>query len=134
MRKEQLDILQTPVDRPSRYIYVNDLTDQSDRTLLYGYTTERHTFHVYLKDGVFHTLVYEYNRAIPIYYNCGTSIAIDTDPFVVPNKRLYPETCDFEYCMLLRSRGALTVSFTGYDDKRSAKQYYGRLYGEPADE
>lgn len=100
-------------------ITIDDLKDKSERTLLYGYTTDRTTWHVYLLDGRITLAVYKYNEA---------PTCIDNDTWVpstlVPNKRLYPECCDFEFCCLLKSRGVY-LPFTTWQD-REPKQFYGK--------
>ena len=32
----------------------------------------------------------------------------------IPDKRLYPESCDYEFCCLLKERG-ITLPFTRFD-------------------
>lgn len=134
MNKEQLAELLGRKE-PVRLITVGDLRDQSNRTLLYGYTVERDTFHVYLRDQKFHTYVYSprYAEKPPyddaMYYAFLPSVDVDGE-YVVPNKRLYPAACDFEYCSLLLSRG-VHLPFTTFEERPPA-QYYGKVFGELA--
>jgi hypothetical protein len=44
---------------------------------------------------------------------------------IVPNKRLYPETCDYEFCRLLVQRNQ-ALPFTTYNETRSQERFYGR--------
>lgn len=48
-------------------IQAEDLFDISDRTLLYGYTCNIDTFHVYVKDKQIHTVLYrvDYQNDMP---------------------------------------------------------------------
>lgn len=36
----------------------------------------------------------------------------------------YPETCDYEFCKLLKERG-ISLPFTGFNEKRTLRDYYG---------
>ena len=61
-----------------------------DRTLLYGYTCDRKTFHVYLKDKEIHTVLYDisYDGKIPKPINM-TEVHVMSNRDYVPDKRLY---------------------------------------------
>ena len=76
-------------------ITVGNLNNKSERTLLYGYTCNRDTWHVYIKDNNIITVMYEYNKP-PV------EVKVDSNFGFVPDKRLYPARCDFEFCSLLR--------------------------------
>lgn len=45
---------------------------------------------------------------------------------LIPDKRLYPDACDAEFCGLLMRKGAL-LPFTTFNDKREPKQFHGEL-------
>lgn len=99
------------------------LKNQSDRTLIWGYTCDRQSFHVYLKDGVITRAVYM-NSYPQDLWDVRTDL---TDPAdFVPNKRAYPEACDSEFCALLKTHGA-HISFTNWDEKRQKAQFYGAI-------
>lgn len=99
-------------------VSARDLENQEDRTLLYGYTVDRDTWHVYLRDGVIHRFVYspDYNvRVVPepdqwAFQNVN---ALSYDYFqtwyngeaLIPSKRLYPNHCDYEFCSFMKSNG-----------------------------
>lgn len=115
-------------------ISVDDLFDKSNRTLLYGYTCERDTWHVYLKDGVITTLLYsKYNDNDDFenehvidgetYKYVVVDVGANSD--YVPDKRIYPNACDFEFCKLILENGG-HLPFTGVAvDGVETKQYYG---------
>jgi hypothetical protein len=70
-----------------------------DRTLLYGYDTDRRTWHVYQQHGWLHRVIYiGSNREFEFQANAEKMNARD----LVPNKRLYPEACDFAFCRELK--------------------------------
>ena len=97
-------------------IKAEDLSNKEDRTLLYGYTCDRDSWHVYIKGGkIFTTLgtLSGHIHEIKPYSNSS----------YIPDKRLYPETCDFEFCKKLIQAGE-HLPFTVWSDRKE-KQYYG---------
>lgn len=104
------------------------LSNQKNRTLLYGYTLERDTFHVYLFGGVIYRIVYkshiDHSHDI-IDFKCSSSF-VNNGQFI-PSKRLYPERCDYEFCTLLRNAGE-RLPFTAYYNNIPEEQYYGILH------
>ena len=101
-----------------------DLVDQTDRTLLYGYTCDRATFHVYLKEGIIYKAVYFKGREnLPQMLLSEDEIPLSG---YVPDKRLYPDGCDIEFCKLLKARGVV-LYFTAYTEAEP-RQFYGETY------
>lgn len=96
-----------------------------DRTLLYGYTTERATWHVYQQGGLLHKVIY-------IGSNPGfefTEVAEKIDArHPIPNKRLYPEACDFIFCWEVKRRD-VHLPFTNFGGTKvdPNKQFHGRI-------
>lgn len=72
-------------------------------TLLYGYTTERSTFHVYIhpNDENIHIIVYEYGGNI-VYSESLPAICVSS---LHPNKRVYPSKTLFTFGALLQEKG-----------------------------
>jgi hypothetical protein len=118
MTLEQMQSLAETDTTPS--FSVDELKDKSNRTLMYGYTFERNTVHVYLMDGLLHYYVYDSGEAQLNYFQ---TLSLKDVSSIVPNKRLYPETCDFEFCQLLRSKGAV-MSFTTWTP-REPQTFHG---------
>lgn len=115
MTKQEFDSI---CDREAPLICGNDLKKQNDRTLLWGYTTSRASWHVYLADGVIHTVMYDYGKEPEkqlVLNNAG----------YVPNKRVYPEASDFEFCKLLVDRG-VCIPYTSFSSSREPQKYYGK--------
>lgn len=115
MTLEEFNIL----EKKDELLSVNDLENHNDRTLLYGYTCERETFHVYLKNNEFHRVIYHDitdMRELKIEYNGE----------FIPDKRLYPESCDYEFCCLLKERG-IELPFTWFNEKGDLQdpEFYG---------
>lgn len=102
-----------------KLLTVDDLQDKSNRTLLYGYDTDRRTWHTYLMD----------NEIVTVFYDSKpVRVSVSDNTHRVPNKRLYAECCDFEFCSLLRKLGVY-LSFTTFGNNRSKTSndiYYGK--------
>lgn len=104
-------------------ISVNDLENQSDRTLIYGYTLDRYTFHVYLLNKLFYLYIYDFERKTVRTLPGEGNIDIDR---CTPSKRAYPEACDAEFCRLVIKNGG-HIPFTVFNPDREPKQFHGEL-------
>ena len=62
-REKMEEIFKTNQEIPP-VINIDDLTNQKDRTLLYGYTCERDSWHVYIKNHKIYTIFYSFNGKI----------------------------------------------------------------------
>ena len=108
---------------PQSVIGVADLVDKTPRTLIYGYTPARATFHVYLGvDGLIHVLTYNEGTAaedsdvVPFLvqgHSAGPSGGLTDNAGYVPSKRVYPAASDFAFCKLLAQHG-VQPCFTTY--------------------
>jgi len=103
----------------SPLITIKDLENKSDRTLIYGYTCDRDTFHVYIKYEHIFVIIYNYELVENKEY------IIDNSDYT-PNKRLYPSACDYEFCDKLYNASEY-MSFTNFDHDREHKIYHGKL-------
>jgi hypothetical protein len=112
------------LDTFNKSIAVSDLTDQTPRTLLYGYTTDRATFHVYLDyDGLLHLRTYDSGTDKDAVHQAKSAF----NPHdLVPSKRVYPEASDAEFCRLLILRG-VNVPFTVFNSGRAPAQFHGTI-------
>jgi len=106
-------------------ISVDELVNQEDRTLLWGYTCSRDSWHVYLLDREINLFHFVYPKE-KIKYLCQESFDLEKQS-LVPDKRLFPEACDFEFCKLLKEKG-LNLPFTVYQTDRDPKQFHGAIY------
>lgn len=118
LTREEFELVRN-IEPISYKLTIEDLEDKSDRTLLYGYTSDRYTWHVYVRDYEIVTIVYGFGELVEV-------LDIEEDKHYVPNKRLYAECCDFEFCTLLAERG-VHLPFTTFNDERVYEQYYGSL-------
>lgn len=124
MNLDQYNQLQNNKINP--VIKVSDLQNKKDRTLIYGYNTDRNTFHLYLKDYKFHIVLYEYNNTI---LKPNILITDEISPFnTYPSKRVYPECCDYEFSELVIQYTDLP--FTTFNSERLPSIFYGKLLEE----
>jgi len=95
------------------------------RTLLYGYTCDRETHHVYQDEaGGIHIYVYQNNLGAPetpIRKVDVSGDGIATLDDLVPNKRLYPQHCDHEFCLYLKDHG-VHLPFTAWGEPRKRSE------------
>jgi len=98
-----------------------------NRTLLFGYDTSYETHHVFLLDGEIHFVVYAPVKVPGTWgiHRCERGDDIDVEA-IVPNKRLYPEACDFEFCKSLIEQGN-HLSFTTFGVLKAARWRIRRL-------
>ncbi|WP_315729884.1 hypothetical protein [Bradyrhizobium sp. SZCCHNRI2010] len=90
--------------------YMVGVVPGDDRTLLYGYDTDRNTWHIFQSDGHLHKAVYFGSNREFIFKDS----ALEMDGrHLIPNKRLYAEACDYGFCLQLRRLG-LYFSFTTF--------------------
>lgn len=98
-----------------------------DRTLLFGYTLERETFHVYLKDKTIHTIIYKLRYrnddmvGVPMDMR---EIFVGSNRDYVPDKRLYPAKCDYMFCTLLKLHD-VSLPFTVWTEPTEKSDFYG---------
>lgn len=123
MNKDEYKLVEKMKPQKEHVLSPDDLKNKSDRTLLYGYTCDRDTWHVYIKDEVIHTIWYNAREDDVVI--CELPDYISNKQYI-PNKRLYPETCDFEFCSLLIDKG-VHLPFTTWNDNREEKQFYGLI-------
>jgi hypothetical protein len=92
--------------------------NREDRTLLYGYTVERTTWHVYLKDGLIHRIEYRSDAKGPYMVGVCHGVQKAWAPRrLLPDKRAYPERTDYQFARLCRDAGC-RIEFTTYDADR----------------
>jgi hypothetical protein len=126
MDQKQLEALTRHEEtvRTAIYLQAKDYTSNATRdpkTLLYGYTCDRETHHVF-QDHYGHIYIYVYRNNLD---KPETSIrkadvsgdGIESLDELVPNKRLYPQYCDFDFCVYLKERG-VHLPFTKWEEPK----------------
>ena len=123
MNKNEYEKITNLQPKNASLIKAEDLSDTTDRTLLYGYTCNRDTFHVYIKDAKIHAVIYkiDFENNAP---NFMQEIVVKTNDDYVPDKRLYPESCDYEFCEKLKGLGC-HLPFTTWTGNETKKQFRG---------
>lgn len=121
MDKSQFDRLAEKEEETT--IRPGELKDQSDRLLVDGYDTDRQTYQLYLEDGQFVLRFYGYEDIdlAPVAWRTVDGEAVEVTR-LYPNKRIYPETTDFEFVRLLLRRGG-TPSLTPWDQARYDRKH-----------
>jgi len=75
-----------------------------------------------LKDGKFHHIIYNPTGSTTICSD-GQKIGMDD---CVPDKRVYSEACDYEFCKLLINYG-VSIPFLSHNPDRPKQQFYGKV-------
>jgi hypothetical protein len=102
-----------------------------ERTLAYGFTSDRDTWHCYLHGANIHVLVYKRatNSAVSHLARPTWNVAE-----LAPDKRVYPESVDARFALLLLERGQ-DLPYTRFDENRHARvaelTFHGAVY-DPA--
>lgn len=103
-------------------IFGESLENKSSRTLIYGYSIDRETIHVYLNnDKKIVKLRYKGHSLVDSEVEGDNGIDAHS---LVPSKRAYPEACDFEFCKLMMAAG-VSITFTSFDFSRPNHQFHG---------
>jgi hypothetical protein len=97
-----------------------------DRTLLYGYDTDRRTWHVYQQHGWLRHVIYIGSNREFEFVDGAEKLNARS---LVPNKRLYPEACDFAFCCELKRLG-IHLTFTTFNQlnpRDPGTTFFGRI-------
>lgn len=96
-------------DPPIKRVSPSMLSDQSDRVLLHGYTVNRDTFTIWLRDGLFVASCYGSGQRDdpPVAWRSASPEESRYAHFLVPNKRIYPAKSDAEFLTILHENGAV---------------------------
>ncbi|KWU19133.1 hypothetical protein [Burkholderia cenocepacia] len=121
MNKNQFKELQHRADRPVR-LSASLLVNLEPRTLIYGATSKRDTFHVYLDEAKIQLVTYDGDGFLRKYQ---TELELEAADYE-PGKYAYPEACDFEFAALLQQAG-VDVNYLAYQDRAPAVFHGARL-------
>lgn len=116
MNKDQLDALTAIKNQPVT-ISVDDLGESAlqPRTLVYGYTAERDTFHVWLTPtGHIARLIYSHDGSV-LFRDVRSEWPVED---MIPNKRAYPEYSDFLFASIIKSRHERGISFRNWAEPK----------------
>lgn len=115
-------------EKNNKNIYVSDFKNRNDRTLIFGYTVEKYSFHVYLKNNMLHICIYNDQNKI-IYYDTSEYFNVD---HLSPSKRSYPESFDEEFLKIALDKTDIwSFNPTKYDNSRYERvkdvQFHGKI-------
>ncbi len=113
MTPQEFEILSNRVPTPQRI----GTTGYDTATLLYGYDSERRTYHVFQHDNEIHLVIYTPGTDGPTIHEHKHDVTLPVDE-IMPNKRVYPALSDFNFCRALMNKG-YSVPFTTYDPERT---------------
>lgn len=120
MNKEQFSLLFNL--KVSTNVHIKELSFKQEGTLLYGYTFDRDSFHVYIKNNLIHRYIYNRNR-----FDYQQKEEFE-GVFLIPTKRVYPAASDYNFCELLINKG-LEIPFTIWEERKE-ELYYGKVFPE----
>ena len=109
------------------HISIDDLINKTDRTLIFGFDCERRSFHLYLEKCLFRICIYNSNTVIRAEI-VGTSIDVHK---CLPDKRIYPESCDYEFVALLILKDAHdNMICLDFDPIQATRRFNGVYMGK----
>ena len=101
-------------------------TPNDSKTLLYGYDCDRNTWHTFQDaTGYLFSVVYNHDGEL-VHRICGRQLSAAE---LIPNKRLYPEACDFEFCKKIKTLG-IDLPFTTYGTitRKPDGKFWGKIF------
>jgi hypothetical protein len=129
MKENEYDRYLETVDAAAHVPVVTlDEVGNSDRTLAFGYTCERHTWHAYVHDNEIHVVVYDnrYDGPVVVAHHHGAALEAH---LLQPDKRVYPNRTEFAFAILMAAKG-FHLPFTRYSDPErfdSSRTYQGHI-------
>ena len=136
MDRNQFEALCAPTQTERRSIRLDASAYSSDvqgspRTLLYGFTCDRATHHVFQDEfGHVHLYVYRNNYQAPETPLRQVDVSgegVGSLEEIVPDKRLYPQHCDYDFCRYLKKQG-IHLSFTTWEEQRTDPERQGDTF------
>ncbi|MFF2378381.1 hypothetical protein ACFVUW_28730 [Streptomyces xiamenensis] len=108
-----------------------DEISRPERTLAFGFTSDKDTWHCYLHGANIHVLVYRRSTNSAVNHLARPTWNVAG---LAPDKRVYPESVDAGFARLLLKRGQ-DLPYTRFDEKRYARvaelTFHGAVY-DPA--
>lgn len=126
MNRDAYTLITTSSPRPAT-VHVADLGPGPDHTLLYGYTCDRESWHVYLENDMINWVKYWDLGESGELINSGSADTWVAEE-LVPNKRVYPEFTDYAFACDLRDAG-VEVSYRRFSEERYQLSRTRRFHG-----
>ena len=138
MDASQLELVKEEQRRPRpKTVFAGEFATQ-DRTLIYGYTVERDTFHVYAQGGELHKFIYRTEATHPQGILTRTLVVVLYEhrrafeaQELSPSKAIYWDRSDFDLCLsLARMEAYMHFKDSGpaIADRVEAPQFEGVTY------
>lgn len=125
MKEKELKELMLRAESP-RKLNAAMLKNAVSRTLLFGGTRNRDSFHVYLgADARLHLVEYDKDGFLVRHATEDELLLEEYEP----SRHAYPEACDFEFCKLLQDNG-VHPNFLQYEESPAAAVFYGKLLAD----
>lgn len=112
MTPEQADLIRNYKAPPTK-VLLSDWDPTRPRTLVYGYTCDRSTFHVYVDNKAVHLLVYKDFPLQVVGHRSTENEGGLLASMCAPDKRLYADVSDFDFCRFLQDSGVAVALTPG---------------------
>jgi hypothetical protein len=93
-----------------------------ERTLLYGKTSSKFSWHIYFKNFFIHKLIYVNKQVI----SHKSDRKIEIKELIPSSGVLYPECCDYNFCMLLYEM-RIDLPFATFNNTKKSEKFYGLI-------
>jgi hypothetical protein len=134
MDAKQLELIRREQDRPKpKLVTAQEFAQEG--TLVYGYTVERDTFHVYAKDGMLHRFIYRTYLSNDVHVIAYEAREAFEAVELSPSKAIYWQRSDFEFCMRLAELQVymhFKLSGPAIQERAEVPQFEGAVY-DPAE-
>jgi hypothetical protein len=124
MDAKSFEQVQEPSSENVQMVHVFTLGRQ-ERTLVYGYTLERETFHVYVRGGEIHVHIYNY-KGETLGHIHGDELPAE---MLRPSKRAYPERTEYAFAQYMKSIGH-PLTFTNFNQEKYDENIFATYYGK----
>ena len=114
MTKDELELLKNEIN-VSPMVNISELPAGYEGTLVYGYTCDRNTVHVYAKAGEIHAVTYNFDGEL-LGHSFGKEIYGGS---CKPNKRAYRQTTQHFFASLLAKKGFELAITEGGENEES---------------
>lgn len=113
MTPEELNMYKMLGEKPDQEVYIHASDYRHGGTLLYGYTPDRETFHVYVRDGKIVRVIYNSIPHIKVI-DLARDVKLPVD-MLIPAKRAYPDRTLLTFALDVFYKGR-TIPFTTMAD------------------